>query len=195
MSTTSSQGSQGGSVFRRVLGVILLIVGVIGVILSIVVLITGIQLFDGLGGAINQVLTLTLDGLSTTRDTLVQTKATIEEVQTSVSNVEKTMVDASMIVEESDAMVDQVFQIVSQDVPDTIDAVHSMIPPAAETTKLLLSDVAKTLDDTGQTVEQTGPLVNQALVIASTFWYLERTPQLMGDIAQRCEAHFGRTQP
>jgi integrase/recombinase XerD len=28
--------------------------------------------------------------------------------------------------------------------------------------------------------------------IASTFWYLERTPQLMGDIAQRCEAFFGR---
>ncbi len=28
--------------------------------------------------------------------------------------------------------------------------------------------------------------------IASTFWYLERTPQLMGDIAQRCEAFFRR---
>ena len=28
--------------------------------------------------------------------------------------------------------------------------------------------------------------------IASTFWYLERTPQLMGDIAQTCEAIFGR---
>jgi integrase/recombinase XerD len=28
--------------------------------------------------------------------------------------------------------------------------------------------------------------------IASTFWYLERTPELMGDIAQRCEAFFGR---
>lgn len=28
--------------------------------------------------------------------------------------------------------------------------------------------------------------------IASTFWYLERTPQLMGDIAQSCEAFFGR---
>jgi integrase/recombinase XerD len=28
--------------------------------------------------------------------------------------------------------------------------------------------------------------------IASTFWYLERTPALMGDIAQTCEAFFGR---
>jgi integrase/recombinase XerD len=28
--------------------------------------------------------------------------------------------------------------------------------------------------------------------IASTFWYLERTPALMGDIAQRCEAFFRR---
>ena len=28
--------------------------------------------------------------------------------------------------------------------------------------------------------------------IGSTFWYLERTPQLMGDIAQTCEAFFGR---
>lgn len=29
--------------------------------------------------------------------------------------------------------------------------------------------------------------------IESTFWYLERTPQLMGDIAQSCEVFFGRT--
>ena len=28
--------------------------------------------------------------------------------------------------------------------------------------------------------------------IESTFWYLERTPQLMGDIAQTCEVFFGR---
>lgn len=31
--------------------------------------------------------------------------------------------------------------------------------------------------------------------IGSTFWYLERTPQLMGDIAQTCETFFGRTGP
>ncbi len=31
--------------------------------------------------------------------------------------------------------------------------------------------------------------------IASTFWYLERTPQLMVDIAKTCETCFERTQP
>lgn len=30
--------------------------------------------------------------------------------------------------------------------------------------------------------------------VASTFWYLERTPELMGDIAQTCEAFFGRAE-
>ncbi len=31
--------------------------------------------------------------------------------------------------------------------------------------------------------------------VRNTFWYFERTPQLMGDIAQACEAFFGRTGP
>jgi site-specific recombinase XerD len=30
---------------------------------------------------------------------------------------------------------------------------------------------------------------------AATFWYLERTPALMGDIAQACEDHIVRRQP
>ena len=31
--------------------------------------------------------------------------------------------------------------------------------------------------------------------VASTFWYLERTPALMGDIAQACQDHIAGRQP
>ena len=63
MSTTNT----GGSISRRVIGVILLVVGVVGVVLAIGLIVVGTQFMGGIGATINSTLTMVTDSMNTTR--------------------------------------------------------------------------------------------------------------------------------
>ena len=125
---------------RRIIGFALLAVGVIGVVLAIGGMAVGFGVVDRIGVAITDVLTITSDSLNTTKATLEQTKTTIETAASSLENVEQAIVDASETVNQANGLAGDVFQIVSRDVPDTIDEIHAAIPPAAEAAKNAIED-------------------------------------------------------
>jgi archaellum component FlaC len=163
MTTATSRGN----VPRRILGIALLAVGILGVILSIAALVVGVRVVDGVGVTAKYTMSLATDSLDTTRGTLEQTRATVQQVNVGLSDVQVAIADAGQTVSQSDAMLTQLLQVVSQDVPDTLDQVNAAIPPAAETAKSFLGDVGNTMADASATLEQNGPLVNGALQIAS----------------------------
>ena len=163
MSTTTS----GGNVFRRIIGITLLALGVLGVILSIVGILVGTQLIDGIGVAANDALSLAADGLNTTKGTLEQTKTTVQSVQTGIDDLETAIVTTGETVSQSDALVEQALKITSRDIPDTLDQVNAAIPGAAETAQTFLGNVETAMVDASQTINQSGPLLNQTLEIAS----------------------------
>ena len=153
---------------RRIVGIALLVVGVIGVILAIAGIFIGTQLIDGIGTAAKDTLALATDGLNTTKATLEQTKTTMQTAQTGLGDVEKTISDVGDTVIQSDALVNQALTMATTDIPDAIDAVVAVAPSTAETTQNLLSDVETAMATTAGIVEQNGPLVNGSLKIVTS---------------------------
>ena len=163
MSTTNT----GGSISRRVIGVILLVVGVVGVVLAIGLIVVGTQFMGGIGATINSTLTMVTDSMNTTKAALEQTKSTVVEVTNGLDDVQKTVVDTGETVKQADALFSQAMTITSQDIPDTLDEVNAILPSTAATTQALLGNVETAMVDASAIVDQNGPLVNQALVITT----------------------------
>lgn len=152
---------------RRIIGFILLAVGILGVVLSVVGIFFGSQVMDNVGVAAKNTMALASDGLVTTKGALEQTKASVQEVSSTVSNVQSAVLNTSETVNQADAFAKEVIRIVSQDVPNAIDDVHATIPPTALVAKTFLSDVETAMVNAGETATQTGPLVNQVITLAS----------------------------
>jgi hypothetical protein len=153
---------------KRIVGIALLVVGVIGVILAIAGILIGTQLINGIGTAAKDTLALATDGLNTTKATLEQTKTTMQTAQTGLEDVEKTISDVGDTVIQSDALVNEALTMATTDIPDAIDQVVAVAPSTAETTQNLLTDIGATMAGTASIVEQNGPLVNQSLKIVTS---------------------------
>jgi len=163
MNTTNS----GGGPIRRIIGIVLLVVGVVGVVLAIGLIIFGTQFMGGIGVTVHNTLTLVTDSLNTTKATLELTKSTIQEVTDSLDNVQKTVVDTGESVKQADALFSQALAVTSKDIPDTLDAVNATLPSTVATTQAFLGNVQTAMVDASAIVDQNGPLVNQALEIVS----------------------------
>jgi hypothetical protein len=131
-------------------------------------MIVGGQIVDGIGVTVQNTLALTTNSLTTTRATLDQTKTTIQEATTGIGNIETAIADASETVNQADTLVGEVFQIVSVQVPDSIDSVQATIPPAVDAAQSFLSNVETAVVTAGDTANQTGPLLNQVIRFSST---------------------------
>ena len=84
-----------------------------------------------------------------------------------LQNIAIGMVDASKTVAQTDAALDQMLEIASQDFPNAIDEIHATIPATADVTKSFLGNVETTMVDTSRTVDQADKALDRVLVIAS----------------------------
>lgn len=126
--------------FRRLLGLLLLLIGITGVVLSVAGIIVGRQLVDTIGAGIRNNLQLTLQSLDTVEETLLLAKQTIGDVSVGLDTVEATTTDLGQTINQSRPLIDQVNQVTSHQVPDSIETVQTTIPGLAE--------VAGIIDDT-----------------------------------------------
>ena len=126
--------------FRRLLGIFLLAVGVIGIALSVAGIIVGRQLVDAIGAGIQSNLQLTSQSLETVEETLLLAKTTISDVNSGLETVETTTTDLGRTINETRPLIDQVNQVASGDVPNSIEAVQTALPNMVE--------VAGIIDDT-----------------------------------------------
>ena len=125
---------------RRLAGFILLIVGVAGVAIAIGGFMVTDRVVDAVGTTLDSTFTVTSDSLGTVEDTLSLAQTTIGDVNASLDTVEETADSLAKTLSDTEPMLNQVTQIVSEDAPESIESVQSAIPNVAE--------VAGVIDDT-----------------------------------------------
>jgi hypothetical protein len=139
---------------RRILGVVMLLIGVSGVILSVVGVIIGRRIIDTVGGGLDDTLQLTTQSLDTVEDTLLLAKSTMGEVNAGLGTVHTTAVDLGQTINATRPLLDQIAEVASEDVPTSIEAVQTSLPAMIQ--------VAAAIDDTLTTLNSFG--VNQTIL-------------------------------
>lgn len=120
------------SVLRRIFGLIMLLIGILGVVLSVIITNSVRQMMDNLGQGLDRTLVRATESLDTVSDTLSLTKTTVGQVQDSLDTVETTADNLGQTISETRPLLDQISQVASEDVPDGIDQFQAAIPDMAE---------------------------------------------------------------
>jgi hypothetical protein len=126
--------------FRKLIGFLLLLIGVMGVALSIAGVYFSDQIVSAMGGGLDSTLKLTADSLATVEDTLVLAQTTIGDVNAGLDTVGITAEDLAKTLADTRPLLDQITQVATEDVPNNIEAMQATIPNMAE--------VAGVIDDT-----------------------------------------------
>jgi hypothetical protein len=129
---------------KRLLGLFMLLIAVVGVILSVAGTYVVWSMIDGLGDSIDTTLELASDSLDTVADSLLLTKATVEDVTQTVDTVEESTVNLSTTISDTRPLIDQVALVATEDVPNSLQAVQDTMPNVAA--------VAGSIDDTLETL-------------------------------------------
>jgi hypothetical protein len=87
--------------------------------------------------------------------------------QAFLNDAEAAMVNTSLMVDQADAVLNQAFQVVGYDVPNTIDYMNAFIPPTADVAKDTLDDTRATLLYVGALTDQADLMLDQAVGVAS----------------------------
>ena len=132
--------------FRKISGLVLLIIGLLGVLLSIGGIIYSGRAVDAVVAVLDDTLGLTGDSLVTVEDTLALARGTIGDVNTSLVTVEETADSLAKTIEDTQPLLEEVAQITGEDAPDSIESVQGAIPAVAE--------VAGVIDDTLLTLNE-----------------------------------------
>jgi methyl-accepting chemotaxis protein len=126
--------------FRKLIGALLLLIGVVGVALSIAGIYFSNQIVSAMGSGLDSTLQLTADSLVTVEDTLALAQTTVGDVNAGLDTVGVTADDLAKTLADTRPLLDQVSQVATEEVPDNIEAMQATIPNMAE--------VAGVIDDT-----------------------------------------------
>jgi len=126
--------------FRKLIGFLLLLIGVLGVALSIAGIYFSDQIVSALGDGLDSTLKLTADSLVTVEDTLALAQTTVGDVNAGLDTVGVTADDLAKTLADTRPLLDQITQVATEDVPANIEAMQATIPNMAE--------VAGVIDDT-----------------------------------------------
>lgn len=130
--------------FKRILGILMILIALIGVILSVAGTYVVWSMVDGLGVGLDNTLGITSDGLDTVANSLLLAKATVEDVTHSVDTVQITTGNLSTTISDTRPLLNQVTLVATEDVPNSIQAVQETMPNVAA--------VAGSIDDTLETL-------------------------------------------
>jgi methyl-accepting chemotaxis protein len=130
--------------FRKLIGVLFLFIGLLGLAFSVVGVVVGRQAVDEMGSAIETALSRTLESLDTASDTLVLTKTTFEQVNTGLDTVGVAADNVAQTLRDTQPLLDGVSNVVASDIPDSLEAIQNSIPGVA--------NAAGTIDDTLRTL-------------------------------------------
>ena len=129
---------------RKALGWLMLAIGVSGIILSIVGMVAGRRLINAIGESLQANLGTTVDNLDTVRETLILTKSILTDLDSGLETAQETAGNVSTALSETAPLLEDSSQIVTQDVPESIETFQTSLPA--------LIDVASTIDSTLRTL-------------------------------------------
>lgn len=113
---------------RRIIGLVLVLIGIGGVGLSIAGSIVGREIVDEISDNVLGNLELTSEGLTAVQDTLILAKDALIDVNNGLATVERTAVSLSIAISDTQPLVDQVSIIASDDLPNSIEAIEESMP-------------------------------------------------------------------
>lgn len=125
---------------QRLLGIIMLVIGLAGIVLSIAGAIVGRELIADIGQSLDDNLRLTLESLQTVNESLILTKTTVGQIGDALETMEVTADNVAVSLDESRPLLQQTSQVVGGDVADGIESFQAGIPALVE--------VADTIDTT-----------------------------------------------
>jgi len=131
--------------WKRVLGVVLLLIGLLGLVISVGGLIISRQAIEEIGDGLENTLRLTAESLDNFNETLVLTRSTISQVSDSLDTVGETAINVSNTMSYTQPLMDQVTQVATKDVPDSLETVQDTIPDVAEAAGAI-DDTLRVLD-------------------------------------------------
>ena len=125
---------------RRLVGFIIIVIGLSGIGLSAIGMRAAPRLIDAIGDSLEANLVLVSESLDTVQETLLLAKSTVAEVTGSLDTVGESAVHLGQTLNETRPLLDQVSVIASDEIPQSLDAIQSTIPD--------LVQVAAAIDDT-----------------------------------------------
>jgi hypothetical protein len=126
--------------FKRLLGLIIIAVACLGIFIGYGMFRYGGEVLDNLVTEVVVAIDLLDRTIDTTKEGLVNTRASLAEVNNSLDTVETTTRNVSRTVADTQPLITQVNTLVTQEVPNSLDAVQQALPN--------LVNVAGTIDNT-----------------------------------------------
>lgn len=117
--------------FRRILGIVILLSTLV---VLIVLLATSFYIgpaLDSMGEGLDNALTLSVESMETVSATLVQTQSTLVSVNDSLDTAAETTANLSKTVEDTIPLLDQVSVVVTDQLPENIEAIQTAVPNIA----------------------------------------------------------------
>jgi len=128
------------SIFRRIIGILIIIVGIVGLFISGAIAYFGGQAVDAVGVGLNSIVDLLDETVNTTIASLDNVKATLGETNATLSTVSDATRNVATTLTDTQPLLNQVTAMTTDTVPGSIEAVNDAFPN--------LADVAGTIDDT-----------------------------------------------
>jgi methyl-accepting chemotaxis protein len=136
------------SIFRRLLGIVVILTALFGVALSVGCTIYGQKAVETAADQLTNVIDLAQQNISTTNTALKLAQVTIGDVNNTLDTVEGTAAGLSKSVNDIDPLLVQIKEITTERIPESLQAVEETLPNIAE--------VAGTVDDTLTTLSNFG---------------------------------------
>ncbi len=131
---------------KRLLGLIILLVGLVGVGISIAGAVVLPDMIDHIHANLETTLLQTSAGLDTVEESLLLAKDLVVEVGTTLTTVETNMTGLGEAVSETRPFLNQVSTVVADQLPESIETLQTAIPDMAQ--------VAGVVDDTLTTLNR-----------------------------------------
>lgn len=112
----------------RLIAVILLLVGIVGIGIAVAGVLFGVQVVDAIGEALDQTLELTSESLDTVNDTLVLTKQTVSQTGQAIGTVSDTTENVAQMLVDVQPLLEDISQVATEDVPNSLEATQNAIP-------------------------------------------------------------------
>ncbi len=128
------------SLFRRIIGIIMIIVGIVGLIIAGAGAYFAGQAIDAIGQGLNSTVDLLSQTVGTTTDSLENVKSTLAETNTTLTTVSDATRNVATTLFDTQPLLEQMTTMTTETLPTSLDAVNTAIPN--------LAGIAATIDST-----------------------------------------------
>jgi len=131
--------------FSRVLGIVLVFVGVFGLLISVGGVLVSSTVIEQLNDSLETTLSLASDSLDTVEDTLQLTKTSVNQAGASIDTLAETAVNVSTTMSDTQPLLNAVTESATQQIPESIESIQEAIPNVAEAAGAI-DDTLRVLD-------------------------------------------------